>query len=190
MTLTEAVELIGPALDRTGGTWADFGAGTGLFTRALAQLLGPQGRISAVDRDARALGVLREATRTRANPGAEILPVQGDFRNPDAIPALAGISLDGALFANALHFAPDADRVLAAVAQLLSNRGRVVVVEYDGHPASRWVPYPVPVDRLRLLAGQAQLTAPRVVSQRPSAYGGIMYCAVLEGGSRADKRPV
>jgi hypothetical protein len=33
---------------------------------------------------------------------------------------------------------------------------------------------------LPLLAGQARLTPPRVVSEKLSAYGGIMYCAVLE----------
>ena len=180
MTLAEAVELIAPAIDRTGGTWADFGAGTGLFTRALAYLLEPEGRIIAVDQNARALAALREAARTSTTPGAEILPTEGDFRSPQAIPALAGISLAGAVFANALHFAPDADRVLADVAQLMPHSGRIVVVEYDGRPASRWVPYPVPVNRLRLLARQAGLAPPRVVSQRPSAYGGIMYCAVLE----------
>ena len=180
MTLAEAVELIAPATERTPGTWADFGAGTGVFTRALAQLLGPGGRIIAVDRDTRALAALHGAARGTTSPGAEILPVEGDFRTPHAIPALAGLSLDGALFANALHFAPDADRVLADVAHLLPDGGRIVVVEYDGRPASRWVPYPVSVDRLRLLADEAGLTSPRVVSQRPSAYGGIMYCAVLE----------
>jgi SAM-dependent methyltransferase len=136
-----------------------------------------------VDQDARALAALREAARTSNKPGTEILPVEGDFRNLNAIPALARISLDGVLFANALHFAPDADRVLADAAQLLGPSGRIVVVEYDGRPANRWVPYPVPVNRLRLLAGQARLTSPRVVSERPSAYGGIMYCAVLERSS-------
>ena len=180
MTLTEAVQLIAPAIDRTSGTWADFGAGTGLFTRALAQLLGPTGQIIAVDRDTRALATLRRAIRTSTQPRAEIVPVEGDFRIPHATPALAGLSLDGAVFANALHFAPDTDRVLADVAQLLPDGGRILVVEYDGRPASRWVPYPISVDRLRRLAPQAGLTAPRVVNARPSAYGGIMYCAVLE----------
>ena len=180
MTLTVAVELIAPAIDGSRGTWADLGAGTGLFTRALAQLLGPACRIIAVDWDTRALAALREVARTSRKPGAGIVPVEGDFQNPHAIPAPAGIPLDGALFANALHFAPDADCVLADVAQLLTHDGRIVIIEYDGRPASRWVPYPVPVDRLRPLAGQAGLTSPRVVSQRPSSYGGIMYCAVLE----------
>ena len=180
MTLAEAVELIRPAIDQAGGTWADFGAGTGLFTRALAHLLGPKARIIAVDQNARALAALRKVVRASTEPGAEILPVEGDFRSPHASPALAGIPLAGSVFANALHFVPDAGCVLTDVAQLLGKGGRIVIIEYDGRPASRWVPYPVSVARLRLLANQAGLTPPRVVSDRPSAYGGIMYCAVLE----------
>ena len=40
-----------------GGTWADFGSGTGAFTLALADLIGPQGSIYSVDKDR---GSLRE----------------------------------------------------------------------------------------------------------------------------------
>src|SRR6266481_225422 len=36
----EAVGLIGGAIPRRAGTWADFGAGDGTFTRALVELLG------------------------------------------------------------------------------------------------------------------------------------------------------
>ena len=48
-----------------GGTWADIGAGEGAFTLALADLLGPGGRIVAVDRDARALRANEAAVRAR-----------------------------------------------------------------------------------------------------------------------------
>ena len=37
-----------------GGTWADLGAGTGAFTLALAELLGPGGEVIAVDQIGRA----------------------------------------------------------------------------------------------------------------------------------------
>ena len=48
-----------------GGTWADIGAGQGAFTLALADLLGPGGRIVAVDRDARALRANADAVQAR-----------------------------------------------------------------------------------------------------------------------------
>ncbi len=51
-----------------GGSWADIGAGEGAFTLALADLLGPGGRIVAIDRDRGALERNEEAVR-RALPG-------------------------------------------------------------------------------------------------------------------------
>jgi SAM-dependent methyltransferase len=184
MRLPEAIELIRPAIHTRGGTWADFGAGTGLFTRALTRVLGPSGRIIAVDRDRRALSDLRRLAREPTDGVAEILAVQGDFQSLDSIGELAGVHLDGALFANALHFVPDAGRVLAEGARLLAPGGRLVVVEYDRRPASRWVPYPVSIERLGVLASEAFLEAPRVVGERPSAFGGAMYCAVLARPNR------
>ena len=55
MDHADHVALLRPAVWPGGGTWADIGAGEGAFTLALADLLGPGGRIVAVDRDARAL---------------------------------------------------------------------------------------------------------------------------------------
>ena len=54
MDHADHVGLLRPAVE-PGGTWADIGAGEGAFTLALADLLGPGGRIVAVDRDAHAL---------------------------------------------------------------------------------------------------------------------------------------
>lgn len=182
MELKEAIDLIRPAVPAGSGTWADLGAGTGLFSRALAALLGDGSRVLALDRDARALSALRLAGRD-ASAGAEIVPIRGDFQELDSIPELRASALAGALFANALHFAADPARVLARAARLVGDGGRIVVVEYHGRPANPWVPFPVPMDRLAELAAPAGLRSPRIVGQRPSAYGGVMYCAVLE---RAD----
>ena len=56
----------GRAARSAGGTWADIGAGEGAFTLALADLLGPGGRIVAVDRDAGRCA----RTRTRSRRGS------------------------------------------------------------------------------------------------------------------------
>jgi SAM-dependent methyltransferase len=181
--LSEAVGLIRPAIATPGGTWADFGAGTGVFTRALAKVLGPGAKVIAIDHDARAIATLEESSRAPLDGGAGIVPVRGDFQDLDFVNALAADGLDGALFANALHFAPDAGRVLAHVGGLLRGNGNIVVVEYDRRPASRWVPYPVARERLRTLAAQASLSPPRIVGELPSAFGGVMYCATMERAS-------
>lgn len=180
MTLSEACELIQPAIPAPGGTWADLGAGTGLFTCALATLLGASGNVIAVDRDERALSALHELAGRHTPQSARILPVKGDFEVLPWITEFDGVELDGILLANALHFAAQGARLLAQVVRLLGKEGRVVVVEYGRKQANRWVPYPVPIERLVDLASEALLSPPRVIGERSSAFGGVMYCAVLD----------
>jgi ubiquinone/menaquinone biosynthesis C-methylase UbiE len=180
MKESEAIRLIRPAIERPGGAWADLGAGTGVFSRALASLLGSEGLVIAVDRDPAAIVALEGLTRPPSGSRAQIVAVEGDFLALETVRQLADAPLDGLLFANALHFAPDAGRVLRQATRLLSDGGRIVVVEYGARPASRWVPYPVSVQRLRQLAEEASLAPPRVVGERPSAYGGVMYAAIVE----------
>jgi SAM-dependent methyltransferase len=169
MHLDDAVALIAPAVPNTGGVWADLGAGRGTFTKALARLLGPGGRVHAVDRDAAAMASLR---------GAAIAAHVADFTAPGVERALALPPLDGVLLANALHFVPwEAQTpLLERLAAWLVPNGRLVVVEYDGRSPSRWVPYPVSLERLGA-ATPAGMTAPVRVGERRSAYGGTMYAA-------------
>lgn len=183
MEARDAAALIGPAVPSPGGTWADFGAGTGTFTRALASLLGPDGHVYAVDRDRRATTALRTWASAQARPrsgvptpATAIDVLEADFA--DLARPLDLPPLDGALIANALHFVRDPEPVLARLAAGVRPGGRVVVVEYDDRPASRWVPYPLPLARLARLAEGAGLGAPTLVGARPSAFGGRLYAAV------------
>jgi trans-aconitate methyltransferase len=163
VTVDDAAELIAPAV-APGGTWADLGAGSGTFTRALVRLLGPAARVHAVDRDGAAMAALRVPSVTTH---------VADFTGALDLPPL-----DGALLANALHFVPYAEqpRVLERVVGWLRPGGRLVVVEYANRAASRWVPYPVDLARLGATL-PAGMTAPRPVGERRSAYGGTMYAA-------------
>jgi SAM-dependent methyltransferase len=170
---SEAVALIEAAVPRDEATWADVGAGDGTFTRALVALLGRDARIYAVDRDARAVASLR---RWAARDGANVIPVEADFTLPLELPEV----LDGLLAANALHFVRDADVVLARLAALVRPGGRVVLIEYDRRAASRWVPYPISVDRLPRLTASAGLSMPTITATRPSAFGGILYVAAAD----------
>jgi ubiquinone/menaquinone biosynthesis C-methylase UbiE len=176
MNATDAVRLIDGAIPRPGGTWADLGAGDGTFTRALAEVLGPKAKVYAVDQDPRAMAAVeRWAAKTAAN----VIPVVADFTRPFELPGLDGV-LEGMLFANALHFVRDADVVVARLAEWLRPGGRVVIVEYDRRPASRWVPYPIPAARLPALAKSAGLATPVIVATQPSAYGGDLYVATAD----------
>src|SRR5919201_5026162 len=90
----DAVALLRGGVPRPGGTWLDLGAGRGTFTRALATLLGPAGRVYAVDRDPGAVAALRawaaRQARERAREEALVVPVESDFTGPLDIATFGG----------------------------------------------------------------------------------------------------
>ena len=174
MEQEEAVALIGGAVTDVGGIWADLGAGTGTFTRALASLIGPSGVVYAVDRDAHALRTLHRAPQDAAS--AAIRTVVGDFTEAVELPPL-----DGVVLANALHFVPYADqaRVLGQVALHLMVRAPIVIVEYERRLANPYVPFPIGIEALGGLARECELGAPRLLATRPSRYRGSIYSAVI-----------
>ena len=173
----DAESLIAAAIPRTAGVWADVGSGDGTFTRTLLHLLGPGSRIYAIDRDRKALAKL--ARQTDGTSGS-VVPVVADLAHPFKLPGDARPVLDGVLFANSLHYFRDPEDLLGRLVTWLGPEGRVVIVEYDGRPANRWVPHPIPISRLPDLVGRAGLKPPAITAERPSAYGGTMYVAVAE----------
>jgi ubiquinone/menaquinone biosynthesis C-methylase UbiE len=170
----EAVELIRDAVSGAGVTWADLGAGDGVFTRALAELLGPAARIYAVDRDKRALASLNRRA------ASSVTTVTADFTKPFDLPGLGPPGLDGVLLANALHYVRDDAGMLTRVAAMLRSGGRVVLIEYDRCGANPWVPYPILKARLPELAAAAGLTPPVFTATRPSSFGGDLYVATMD----------
>lgn len=170
MNQRDAKGLIADAVGESGGVWADFGAGTGTFTRALRALLVPGNRIYAIDNDPAAIDALQKL-------GDNVIPIRADFSEAFTLPEPA---LDGMLLANALHFVPDAGRVLARLASLLKPGGRVVIVEYDRRAASPWVPHPVDSGRWSEIAAGAGLENPRVTARQKSRYAGELYVATAD----------
>jgi len=177
MNLDEAVEFLEDAVGSTqAAEWADFGAGNGTFTLALARLLGPGAHVVAVDRDR---GSLRELEQRAAADGTRdcVTTLHADFTSMSDLPGVAVGTLDGLLFANSLHYVKNAGAILTELVKWLRPGGRVVFVEYDRRPPDRWVPYPIDADRLPELCIAASLSAPVVTAKRPSDYGGNLYVA-------------
>jgi len=172
----DAIDLIRDAVGDGGGTWADLGAGTGIFTRALASLLGAENTVYAVDNDAGAVDALRKlSTRTS---GARVVPLIADFTRPIDLPGLGDAPLDGILIANALHFVRDASGALTRLVSRLRSGGRAIVVEYDRRETGRWVPYPIPAARWAALATSSGLVGAHITARRPSMYAGDLYVGV------------
>ena len=173
MNRRDAATLIEQGVGGRGGVWADLGAGSGTFTRALIDVLGQGITVYAMDRELAAVAALRELARASH---ARIVAVQDDFTTDAALADLPEL-LDGILLANALHFVRDAGAVLARWTRRLRRGGRVVLVEYDRRGANRWVPYPIPISNLPVLAREAGLASFTVTATRPSRYQGTMYAA-------------
>lgn len=173
MELPEMVALIRGGVPRPGGAWADLGAGTGNFSWALAELIGPQGTIYAVDRDGKAIRQLNERI-ARSDPGAAIIPLQADFSRPLDLPAL-----DGVLLANALHFIRDQPAVVALAAGYLRPGGHLLLVEYDLRAPLPWTPFPISFARFQALAAGVGFAEPTEIGRRVSPSSGVAMFAAL-----------
>jgi ubiquinone/menaquinone biosynthesis C-methylase UbiE len=161
----ELVELIEGGVPGPGGRWADLGAGEGAFTMALADLLGPEGHIVAIDKDAAALRAVGGGIETRI----------ADFTRP-----LGLHDLDGVVMANSLHFVRDKAPVLEAVRRMLKADGRLIVVEYGTDRGNPWVPYPFTYQRWQAMATRAGFQETRLLKTVPSRWLGSMYSAVSQ----------
>jgi ubiquinone/menaquinone biosynthesis C-methylase UbiE len=159
----DLVGLLRPGVTSRGGRWADLGAGEGAFTLALAELLGPDGHITAVDKDARALRAIGHGVHTRV----------ADFTRP-----LDLRDLDGVVMANSLHFVRDKRPVLAAVRAMLKPGAPVIVVEYATDRGNPWVPHPFSFESWKRLAEEAGLVGTALLATVPSRYFGSMYSAL------------
>ena len=160
----------------TGGLWADLGAGTGAFTLALAELVGPGGEVIAVDRDR---GALRDLERAVRPGGATVRTLVEDFTKPIDLP-----ELDGIVMANSLHFVEDKIPVLALVRRALKSTGRLLIVEYDADRGNHWVPHPLSFETWRALADSNGFTRTRKLGSVPSRFLGRIYSAVSDADAK------
>ncbi|HET6821767.1 MAG TPA: class I SAM-dependent methyltransferase, partial [Anaerolineales bacterium] len=138
MDHADHVDLLRPAELSAGGTWADFGAGSGAFTLALRELIGPHASIYAVDKDQRALRELEKAHRERFTTSQNIHTVRADFSRTLSLPPL-----DGIVMANSLHYFKDHEKILRHVRSFLKLNGSLLLVEYNVDSGNPWVPYPL-----------------------------------------------
>jgi ubiquinone/menaquinone biosynthesis C-methylase UbiE len=180
------VHLLQPADLNPGGTWADFGAGSGAFTLALRELVGAEANIYPVDKDRTRLNELEGAYRARFGDTENLHIVAADFsRALDASTRLRQSaqrlpSLDGIVMANSLHFFKDKEKVLRHVRNFLKPGGILLLVEYNVDSGNLWVPHPLSFESFRALAPRAGFSEPRLLAKHPSSFLKEFYSAQCE----------
>ena len=172
MDHTDHVNLLRPANLPPGGTWADFGAGSGAFTLALRELVGPHAEIYAVDKDRRGFNELEKAHREKFTTAQNVHTMRADFTGMLSLPPL-----DGIVMANSLHYYKDKDKVLRHVRSFLKMNGMLLLVEYNVDSGNMWVPYPLSFETYRSLAPRAGFSEPRLLGTHPSRFLREFYSA-------------
>jgi ubiquinone/menaquinone biosynthesis C-methylase UbiE len=167
------VNLLKPANLPPGGIWADFGAGSGAFTLALRELIGPDGAIFAVDKDHSRLNELEQANRLRFGDSNDLHIISGDFTRSLDVPVL-----DGVVMANSLHYFKDKEKVLHHVSTFLKPQGALLLIEYNVDRGNPWVPYPLSLETWRDLAPRVGFSEPRLLAKHPSSFLREFYSTV------------
>ena len=109
---------------RAGQTVCDVGAGPGYFALRLARLVGPRGRVYAVDVEPRILDALRERLEKRGVENVTpVLALGGNPLLPDA-------TCDLVLVVDTYHHLPNRAAYLRRLAQALKPTGRLANVDF------------------------------------------------------------
>ena len=117
-------QLLSALQIRPGATVADIGSGTGYFTWRLAQHVGRQGKVYAVDVQQSMLDLTKAAVAAHKLSNVEYVLAT------DSSPRLPERSVDFVFIAYAYHEFGDPDAVMAAIRRALKPGGRVLVLEY------------------------------------------------------------
>ncbi len=116
--IVEALEL------GSGQCVADIGAGTGLFTRLLAQAVGPQGRVAAVDIAPKFLEHIQATCR---EAGLANVTTQLGTAQSASLPA---DSVDLVFICDTYHHFEFPQKMLASLHQALRPGGRLVLIDF------------------------------------------------------------
>ncbi|MCB8947294.1 MAG: class I SAM-dependent methyltransferase [Ardenticatenaceae bacterium] len=174
MNHADHVALIREGIPQVGGVWADFGSGTGAFTLALADCLGPDGQIYSIDKSERALREQQREMNGRF-PQTRITYLIADYTRPLDLPPL-----DGILIANALHFQRRKEGIVRQLYDYLRPGGRLIMVEYNLDRGNMWVPHPFSYPTWETIASRSGFVQTQKLNVRPSRFLREIYSAVCQ----------
>ena len=152
--------------------WYDLGAGSGTFTIALATLLEPGSRITAIDKNSSSL---RQIPKQIANTEIEL------FRQDFALSNLPYDNYDGILMANSIHYIKDKSSFITKIVSSLKQSHKFLFVEYDTEKSNPWVPYPMGFSLLKQFFTEIGYKNVIKLHERKSRYNrSMMYSAVVD----------
>lgn len=111
-----------------GSAVADVGAGRGYFTFRLAERVGKEGKVYAVDLDERDLG--RISDRAKRENLTQIETVRGAAADP----RLPADSVDAIIVVNAYHEMRDYDAMMRGMFRALRTGGRLAIIDEEAQP--------------------------------------------------------
>jgi ubiquinone/menaquinone biosynthesis C-methylase UbiE len=170
MELSDAIKLIEKGVRQSAEpqSWADLGAGDGLFSAALSTLVASKSKIYAVDSNRSILSKIK-----LESADVELTTINENFTSPE----LKLSNLDGIILANSLHFVPNKLPVLQRLKTKLRPDGRMIILEYEMKVANGWVPYPITMIDLNSLLLKAGFASVKKIGEKPSVYNAsMMYC--------------
>ena len=118
-------EIVSKLALEPGDVVADLGAGTGVFSLPLARVVGPGGKVYAVDIDKGLVDYV--AAKAKAANVPNVQAVLGKFADP----ALPAADVDLAFMHDVLHHVQDREGYLRAAAKYVKPGGRFAFVEPD-----------------------------------------------------------
>ncbi len=123
-----------------GMTVIDAGSGPGHATLDLAEIVGPTGRVIALERSRRFLDALEERAHQRGL--TNILTIETDLADFD----WASLSADRLWCRWVLAFVPDPARIVRGMARALKPGGAAMLHEYYDYASWRLAPYSAPFE--------------------------------------------
>jgi len=117
------VDVIAPLNLKSGSVVVDLGSGAGYFALKLSDVVGPTGRVVAVD--LRKLSLLFLRVRALLHGKRNIQIIVGETDNPH----LSTGDVDSVLIANTYHELSDPHAILRHIGRTLRPEGRVVIVD-------------------------------------------------------------
>ncbi len=115
---------------KRGMTICDMGCGNGFYSLKLAEMVGPEGRILAVDIQSEMLRLLQ--ARAEEQEIENIEPILGDIDNPK----LPEGEIDLILCVDVYHEFSHPEEMLAAMHKSLKKEGRLVLLEFRAEDRS------------------------------------------------------